>query len=345
MTRRRPRNGAVKPAAQEPTQGPRPEGAHRWLLMIHQIPTKPAYVRVKIWRHLQRLGAIAVKNTVYALPLSEQSIEDFEWVTREITASGGEATICEARLVHGLNDSEMEALFNRARDEDYAELAALVREAMKGLPRRGSPSEARLQELQAELKRLKRRFDEISALDFFSTSGREAAGALVAAFEDRLSRDDPVKVERAAPPLEGYRKRTWVTRKGMFVDRIASAWLIRRFIDAEATFKYVNGKTYRPEPGELRFDMFEAEFTHVGDLCTFEVLLDRMALEDRALRPIAEIVHDIDIKDSKYARPQAPGVESLLAGIASTSQDDDERLARGSAIFDDLYTFFRKKKG
>src|SRR5712692_4453619 len=141
-----------------------------------------------------------------------------------------------------------------------------------------------------------------------------------------------------------YEVRVWVTRRGIFVDRIASAWLIRRFIDPRATFKFVHGKAYKPAASELRFDMFEAEFTHIGDRCTFEVLLERMDLEDAALKAIAEVVHDIDVKDAKFGRADAAGVESLLAGIALRSKDDEERLARGSAAFDDLYEVYRRKK-
>jgi hypothetical protein len=155
----------------------------------------------------------------------------------------------------------------------------------------------------------------------------------------------PLAPEAPKPaPRESYRGRTWVTRKGIFVDRIASAWLVRRFIDPKAKFKFVVGKGYEPSPGELRFDMFDAEFTHVGDRCTFEVLLDRMGLKDPALDAIGEVVHDIDLKDEKFRRPQAAGLETLLAGVALRAKDDDERLTRGSAIFDDLYEVYRRKR-
>jgi hypothetical protein len=126
---------------------------------------------------------------------------------------------------------------------------------------------------------------------------------------------------------------------------MASAWLIRRFIDPAPTFKFVGGKGYTPEPGELRFDMFEAEYTHEGDHCTFEVLIGRFALEDPALHPIAEIVHDIDLKDAKFERPDTMGIERLVAGIAMAHKDDAARLERGTAVFDDLYEYFRRKRG
>jgi hypothetical protein len=135
-----------------------------------------------------------------------------------------------------------------------------------------------------------------------------------------------------------------VTRTGVHVDRIASAWLIRRFIDPEPRFKFVPAKGYVPEPGELRFDMFEAEFTHEGDRCTFEVLLGRAGLGEPALRAIAEIVHDIDLKDGKFARPEAEGIRTLIAGICAATGDDEERLARGGAVFEDLHSHFRRRR-
>ncbi len=143
----------------------------------------------------------------------------------------------------------------------------------------------------------------------------------------------------AGPTLDasGYRGRTWVTRTGIKVDRMASAWLIRRFIDPAATFRFVPAKGYQPNPRELRFDMFDAEFTHEGELCTFEVLVRRFGLVDPALRHVAEIVHDIDLKDAKHGREEAPGIGQLVAGIAAAHASDEERLARGAALFDDLY--------
>jgi hypothetical protein len=152
---------------------------------------------------------------------------------------------------------------------------------------------------------------------------------------------DTPEPARQALRRDEYRGRTWVTRTGIKVDRMASAWLIRKFIDPEARFEFVPAKGYQPGRGELRFDMFEAEFTHEGDLCTFEVLIERFGLDDPALRAIAEIVHDIDVKDAKYGREEAAGVGHVVAGIAAAHPDDEARLARGSALFDDLYALHR----
>jgi hypothetical protein len=244
----------------------------RWLLLIHQLPPKPDYLRVKMRRRLSRMGAALLKSTVYVLPNEPEALEDFTWLAREIRAAGGSAMICEARFVEGVSDEEIEAM------------------------------------LHAEGVEL------------------SAAG-------------DAESPERVAPG------RTWVTRQGVFVDRIASAWLIRRFIDPEARFKFVPARGYRPEPGELRFDMYEAEYTHEGERCTFQTLVARFGLDDPALAAVGEIVHDIDCKDEQFGRPETQGVARLLRGIAEGTEQDAERLERGGRLFDDLYAAFTGRAG
>ncbi|HEX6749515.1 MAG TPA: chromate resistance protein ChrB domain-containing protein [Longimicrobium sp.] len=307
-----------------------------WLFLIHQIPPKPAYLRVKVWRRLQRLGAVPVKNSVYVLPNSEQAREDFAWLLREIVDEGGDAVVAEVRLAAGLTDAQVQALFRAARDEDYAELA---REA-GGLARTVEADAEGARSISAGLAKLRKRFEETAAIDYHGASARRDAEAAFAALESRL--------RRAESPAEGIsvaraelRGRTWVTRAGVFVDRIASAWLIRRFVDPAATFRFVAEARHRPAPGEIRFDMYEGEFTHEGDRCTFEVLLDRLGLEDdAALAAVAAVVHDIDLKDGKFGRPETAGVELLLAGIARSEPDDERRLQAGAALFDTLYASF-----
>src|SRR5262249_18945321 len=158
--------------------------------------------------------------------------------------------------------------------------------------------------------RLRKRLDEIVAIDFFRAAGRESAEGLVLSLTARLDavRSPPSPKGEGSKAIERPRNQTWVTRTGVHVDRIACAWLIRRFIDLDAKFKFVAPKGYVPEAEELRFDMYEAEFTHDGDRCSFEVLLDRLGVDDAALRPIAEIVHDIDLRDEKFGREETAGV-------------------------------------
>jgi hypothetical protein len=320
--------------------------AHSWLLLIHQLPAKPAYLRVKIWRRLQGIGAIAVKNAVHVLPLNEDTREDFEWLLREIEDGGGEAFVCEARLIDGLSDQEIRALFDQARDADYAQLAKDARALAKSL--RPNAKRSALADARAQVARLRKRLADIVAIDFFGAIGRETAEETISTLEARLNEDSDVRgkdtASSAAKPPETLRNRTWVTREGVYVDRIASAWLIRRFVDPQARFKFVSGKGYRPKQDELRFDMFEAEFTHEGDKCTFEVLLDRCGLKDAALRAIAEIIHDIDLKDGKFGRTEVAGIRTLIEGIGAATSDDTQRIARGSEVFNDLYEYFRKKR-
>lgn len=312
----------------------------RWLLLIHQLPTKPAYARVKIWRRLKGLGAVTVKNSVYALPSSVETREDFAWLIKEIAELGGEGFVCEATLVDGLNDGEVRALFGIARDEDYAEVAAAARELAA---KYSSSSRA---ELAGPVARLRKQLDEIVAIDFFGADGREPTEGLVSGLEADLQQEEEAMSAEGSqsPPAGKLQNRVWVTRQGVQIDRIASAWLIRRFIDGQARFKFVPGTGYVAQPGELRFDMFEGEFTHRGDRCSFEVLLAEAALDDPALAAIGEIVHDIDLKDRKYGREEAAGIRTLIAGIASSHNDDNQRLERGAAVFDDLYRSFSGKQ-
>jgi hypothetical protein len=296
------------------------ESSARWLLLIHQLPPKPDYLRVKVRRRLQRLGALALKNTVYVLPHRAETVEDFEWLRGEIESDGGEATLCAASFVGGVSDDELESLFRAERDAEYGDI---TRDA------RGSAG--------ADAARLRRRLEAVAKVDFFGAPGRADAKQAIDDLEAQVS-----GVSAAARADVGaataVRGRTWVTREGVFVDRIASAWLIKRFIDPDAAFKFVPGKSYRPKTGELRFDMYQAEYTHEGDRCTFETLLVRFGLAtDPALQAIAEVVHDIDLKDEKFERPEAPGVAAILAGIARATASDADRVRQGSAIFDGLH--------
>jgi hypothetical protein len=315
----------------------------RWLLLLHQLPAKPAYFRVKVWRRLQSIGAVAVKNAVYALPCDEQTQEDFEWLLREITEGGGEAVVCEARLIDGLSDEEVRALFNGARDADYDAIAEEARSI--GVELGHAPPPEKRAEAKRQLARLRNRLAQVVTIDFFGADRRPPVEGLLAELEERVAEPVTTEPSEAAPSdqlgLQNIRGQVWVTREGVYVDRIASAWLIRRFIDPEARFKFVPAKGYQPAPGELRFDMFEAEFTHQGDRCTFEVLLQRAGLDEPALGAIGEIVHDIDLKDAKFNRDEAAGIASVIAGIARAQPSDEDRLAQGFALFENLYASFR----
>jgi hypothetical protein len=305
-----------------------------WLLLLHQLPSKPAYARVKLWRRLQALGAVAVKNAAYALPASPEAQEDFEWALKAIVEADGEGVILETRLVDGLTDADLRAQFTAAREADYAALAEEIRAAAK--TGGGAPQPP------AQFTRFKAEAARLAAIDFFGTTGRLTVEALLA---ELAARPGPGQRPGASPgdglPAKGS---VWVTRQDVHVDRIASAWLIRRFIDAAASFRFVSGKTYRPDRGEVRFDMFEAEFTHEGDRCTFEVLLHRTGVADPALVAIGEIVHDIDLKDGKFTRTETGGIATLIDGLARAGLSDAERIEKGGLLFDNLYASFSRRR-
>jgi hypothetical protein len=270
----------------------------------------------------------------------EQTLEDFHWVAREILEAGGDASVCEATFIEGITNSEVIALFQSARESEYAELLADIKQVGEELRTASKEAEGWASGMVGRVSRLRQRLSEIQNIDFFEAPGGKQADALLSDMEAKL-RKAPLR--KLQPQSGTYSGRTWVTRKGIHVDRIASAWLIRRFIDPDARFKFVASKGYRPEPGELRFDMFDAEFTHEGDRCTFEVLLERCAISDRALRPIAEIVHDIDLKDAKFGREEMPGLALVINAICTANKEDNARLERATLLLDDLYEFFRKR--
>ncbi len=313
----------------------------RWLLLIHQIPPIPNYLRVKIGRRLQKIGAVAVKNSVYVLPNGEHAQEQFAWVGREIAEGGGDSSVCESSFVGERSDEAIEELFNAARAKDFTDLAAELRTLKKELGRKKRMDENLRASVVGALARLRRRLAEILEVDFFGAPGREKVEAAVAEIEARLQPAPESPAVEPSPPVRG---RVWVTRKGVHVDRMASAWLIRGFIDQEARFKFVPGKGYSPEKDEIRFDMFEAEYTHEGDRCTFEVLLHRFEIADPALTAIGEIVHDIDLRDGKFGRPETPGVERMITGLALAHAEDEQRLSVGGALFESLRQAFSRQR-
>jgi hypothetical protein len=314
-----------------------------WLLLIHQIPPKPSYFRVRIWRRLQQVGAIAVKQSVYALPKSQQASEDFGWILKEIAEGGGEASVCEARFLEGLTDEQVVSMFQSARKGEYEKIIREARNLQNEFSAKSSATAETMAKSKSQLSRLRGRFGEILAIDFFSTPERSAAEIVLSDLSSQLkgSPSSKAAVKRNLKELKG---RTWVTRDNVFVDRIASAWLIRRFIDRGAKFKFVSSNQYTPRAKELRFDMYEGEYTHEGDRSTFEVMIDRLGISDHALTLIAEIVHALDLKDAKFHRAEAAGLGVLLNGIIMTHPSDKERLELGCELFEGMYEYFHRQK-
>lgn len=318
-----------------------------WLLLIHQIPAKPAYFRAKIWRRLQQLGAVAIKQSVYAMPRQEQALEDLIWIVKEITDGGGEATMIEARFLEGLSDQQVIGLFHAARGGDYARILAEAQALQKDWRCKAEESAADcLLEFKNRLEKLRKQFTEVVRIDFFKASEQLQAETALRGLETTLieSRTPEQTASGKGGGVAGLTGKTWVTRKNVYVDRIACAWLVRRYADPEARFKFVNSGRYSPGPNEIRFDMAEAEYTHVMDKCSFEVMVERFGLTDQALTQVTRIIHDIDLKESAFALPETPGIQALLDGITATTEDDLERIDRASTVLDSLLAFFTNKK-
>lgn len=268
---------------------------------------------------------MAVKNAVYLLPQSAEALENLQWIAQEIVAGGGDAHLFEGDFVDGVAGESAVVQFRKTRDADYAAVTIDARAAIKA---------AAIADLAAAHARLSRRLDEIRNIDFFKASGRLAAEKAVAAIEARLKKDrkEETLMLQANPDLRG---KTWVTRPDIHIDRLASAWFIRRFIDPKARFRF-DAKA-KPRDGEIRFDMVGGDFTHEEDRCTLETLVRRIGLPDKGVRAIAEIVHDLDLKEAKFDRAETAGVRTMLDGIIGRFASDTERIERALPLFDDLH--------
>lgn len=302
-----------------------------WLVLMHQIPPKPDYLRVKIGRRLESIGAVALKNSVYILPNRDACLEDLQWVASEITAAKGRVWLTSSAFMEGMDDGHIQALFDADRSARYRAVAEEANAARRG--RRARSDDTR------DTAAIRRRLEAIVAVDFFGAKGRADAEAAVSALQR------PAPAATRSPRARGeFTGRTWVTRRNVHVDRIASAWLIRRFIDPRARFQFVDTAAYSATAEHLRFDMFNGEFTHEGDACTFEVLCMRFGLGDSALTALAQIVHDLDCKDEKFGLPETSGVGRLIDGIAREHAGDDERIVAGGASLNLLYASFAARR-
>ena len=312
-----------------------------WLLLIHQIPPKPDYFRVKIWRRLQQVGSIAIKQSVYALPQTDQAYEDFGWILKEIIEGGGDASLSEARFIEGLTDDQIVFLFREARKADYGKLIEEINAVLDEPEIDANAASETITKTRNQTGRLQKKLDEIIAIDFFSAPERVAAENALAGLLTRSKsfhgETDPHKTTKQ------FFGKVWVTRKNVFVDRIASAWLITRFIDKKASFKFVGSKNYNPQKDEVRFDMYEAEFTHQGDRCTFEEMIYSFRIKEKALHQIGEIVHDIDLKDRKFERAEADGLNVMFSGMVAAHPHDSDRIEIGAKLLDDLYSYYKGK--
>ncbi len=309
-----------------------------WLLLLHNIPPKPPYFRAKVARRLAVLGAVALKNAVYVLPNQPQCREDLDWLVQEIKEGGGKAFLVEARLAGGVDDAQVRVLFQDARERDYADLVDKAKHLAAGL------HEMDRDAIRTALLELRRQLQAIQALDFFGAPGRDTMEGLLAGMESDLRGQverEILAAGQVAERIESFRGKIWVTRFGVHVDRMASAWLILRFIDSEARFCFVATSDHQPASGEVTFDMQGADFTHEKGRCTFETLILRLGMQDTALDRLGEMVHDIDLRASPYRHQATEGLALALAGVTLRHSKDAARIEAGRVLLDAVYEALR----
>ena len=303
------------------------------LLLLVGVPPTPSSLRVKVWRRLRALGAVALKRSAYLLPDTPDRHEDFQWLAQEVQREGGDATLVRVQQIENMTDADILKLFHEPRDEDYRQLTARYRKLLPSLDKKSAATSARVQD---ELVRLAKEHQRIRDVDFFGAPGGAEVRRLEETIAMRTRRPESARrEERPALDLTKLRGKQWVTRPRPHIDRIASAWLIKRFIDTDATFVFAT-------PGEfpkdaIPYDAPGVELSHHGEDCTFETLVKRAKLRDRRLVRLAEVVHEADLRDGKYPHDEARGIDVAIRALLTSSPDDHQVLAHGMALFEGLY--------
>jgi hypothetical protein len=299
-----------------------------WLLLVFSLPTAKASERVGVWRKLQRYGAVALPASGYVLPNNAINQERFEWLATSIRGSKGQAAVAHVAVFDELGDEQIEGMFNEARTRDYQ---SLEKEIRKLAPRKrngtGNPA----------ILRIKKRLGQIAEIDFFGAPVR----ARIEEAMRQLEGDDVSNKGRSGKENpKDYRGRTWITRPQPGIDRVASAWLITRYIDGQAKFAF--DKDARRHPDAIPFDMFNAGgFGHAGNDCTFETLMKSFGIKDSRLKLVAEAVHDADFADERFGRTEALGIDRILDGWNRQGMANEDVLRRGMEMIEGLYKGIR----
>jgi hypothetical protein len=308
----------------------------RWLLLAHQLPTRLSNARVKTWRRLQQLGAVPSRNSVYVLPNTEPCREDFEWLRTEIVALGGEATVFTAHAISQGGEEDIVAVFQAHRTRDYRVLQKEIHRLLATTRAKRGAADRR-QKMARAVRAMRDRFDALERIDFFGAVARDETAAALTELERKVAGPEPRRATASAGSRQPqFQNRRWVTRRRPGVDRMASAWLIRHFIDPKAVFAFVD----RPAESDVAFDMYVGGFGHRGDLCTFEVLCDEFGIAAAPVTRIARIVHDLDLKDNKYSAPEAAVIGRMIDGLRAVHTDDATLLEQGIGMFEALARSF-----
>jgi hypothetical protein len=304
-----------------------------WLLLLYALPTRRNAERVNLWRKLRKFGAVQLKTSGYVLPDGPNHLERFQWLSKQIVDAGGEATLVRVAEIDGVSNPQIVAMFKDARTTDYKALARACQQALARF-RKGKTAE-----LGLHLAKLKQRFGELRQIDYFDSPAAYDAQMLLHRVERMIASGKAPgglqKLDRAQ-----FAGKTWLTRPRPGIDRAGSAWLIRKFIDPKARFIFALDPASHPTA--LPLDMANVEFSHHGDDCTFETLVKRFGIADKAVLRMAEMVHDADLEDGKFQRYECIGINSVLAGWERAGLGDGELLSKGIECFEGLYRHLQK---
>lgn len=303
-----------------------------WIAFSYSLPSKSgSSPRVALWRRLRRLGAVSPVSGLQVLPAQDQCLEDFQWLAQEIRHAGGQALVMHVQHFEGLSDQQLIKEFQAARKEDYMQIKQQAETFAHGATAMKQRDKA--PRLREPLLKLRKQHAQVARIDYFQCpQGTEAAAAL-ARLEQALSPEPEAVPKLASAQVSQYRSKQWVTRPHPHVDRLACAWLIRKFIDPEAIIRYAQ----RPRGNEIPFDMDQGLFSHQGNLCTFETMIKTFKLDEPALQTMAQIVHEIDLRDGRYARPETHGIDALLTGWRLADIPDAQLENQGAVLFEGLY--------
>ncbi len=292
-------------------------GSSAWLLLVFSLPARRASQRVAIWRKLQRYGTVALESSGHVLPNTPVNQERMEWLASAIRSYKGQASVAQVHEFDNYPAQTLKGLFLAARAHDYDKLIS----QLKGFHTPHIPL--------ARLNRIRRRFEEIVAIDFFGSPARKRVEGLLAKAEE------PETKSKTSKKRNQYAQRIWITRPRPGIDRVSSAWLIRRFIDEKARFVF--GET-TAHPDAIPFDMFVAEgFGHRGEDCTFETLCKEFSIRNARVKNIAQIIHDADLGDEKFGRREGQALDTILNGWESQKLTDEQLLHRGMELIEGLY--------
>jgi hypothetical protein len=315
---------------------------NKWILFSYSIPSSNAKARMRIWRRISATGAVLLKTGLQILPNRDDLLENITWLIGEVNALGGEALAVQCVQIEGMEDDQIEKLFQIQIDPDFLQIQTEARDLLTpiDLP----VTEDRLKELSGILRKLRKRCEALQSRDFFPSGAAIKTLAMIDSISERLLKSEATSTPILTLDRNLYQNRTWVTRAQLYIDRLSSSWLISRFIDDNPRFRFLQTEEKaQSAEGEIAFDIVGENFSHQGDLITFEVMTRDFGLLDPAVMKIAELVHFIDVQEEAVLPDDAALLKNIIDGLVAISNNDHQLMTHALLVFDALYAAFSKK--